>query len=74
MGKGLTNELKAAFPYLIPANELEISNLTLSPYLIIDPCLLAGFILFFFKLAEGSFIISIHPSRFTFLFTYITYM
>jgi len=38
MGKGLTNELKAAFPDLIPANELGISNLTLSPDLIIDPC------------------------------------
>ena len=44
MGKGLTNELKAAFPDLIPANELGISNLTLSPDLIIDPCWLAGFI------------------------------
>jgi hypothetical protein len=33
MGKGLTNELKAAFPDLIPANELGISNLTLSLFL-----------------------------------------
>ena len=57
MGKGLTNELKAAFPDLIPANELGISNLTLSPDLIIDPCWLAGFIS-----AEGCFIISIHKS------------
>ena len=57
MGKGLTNELKAAFPDLIPANELGISNLTLSPDLIIDPCWLAGFIS-----AEGCFIISIHES------------
>jgi hypothetical protein len=42
MGKGLTNELKAAFPDLVPANELGISDLTLSlvkaPDLIIDPC------------------------------------
>ena len=38
MGKGLTNELKAAFPYLIPAKELGISDLNLSPDLIIDPC------------------------------------
>lgn len=38
MGKGLTNELKAAFPDLVPANELGISDSTLSPDLIIDPC------------------------------------
>jgi hypothetical protein len=38
MGKGLTNELKAAFPDLIPAKELGISYLNLSPDLIIDPC------------------------------------
>jgi len=38
MGKGLTNELKTAFPDLITANELGISDLTLSPDLIIDPC------------------------------------
>ena len=31
MGKGLTNELKAAFSNLISANELEISDLTFSP-------------------------------------------
>ena len=30
MGKGLTNELKAAFPDPLPANELGISDLTLS--------------------------------------------
>jgi len=30
MGKGLTNELKAAFPDILPANELGISDLTLS--------------------------------------------
>lgn len=57
MGKGLTNELKAAFPDLIPAKELGISYLNLSPDLIIDPCWLAGFIS-----AEGCFIISIHES------------
>ena len=51
MGKGLTNELKAAFPNLLPANELVISDLTLSPDLIIDPRWLAGFIS-----AEGCFI------------------
>ena len=55
MGKGLTSELKAAFPDLVPANELGISDATLSPDLIIDPCWLAGFIS-----AEGCFIISIH--------------
>ena len=41
MGKGLTNELKAAFPYLLSANELGVSDLTLSlakaADLIIDP-------------------------------------
>ena len=47
MGKGLTNELKAAFPDLIPANERGVFDLTLSPDLRIDPCGLAGFILFF---------------------------
>jgi hypothetical protein len=63
MGKGLTNELKAAFPDLLPANELGISDLTLSlakakaPDLIIDPCWLAGFIS-----AEGCFIIGIYES------------
>jgi len=57
MGKGLTNELKAAFPDLLPANELGISDLTLSPDLIIDPCWLAGFIS-----AEGCFIIGIFES------------
>lgn len=38
MGKGLTNELKAAFPDLIPAKELGISDLNLYPDLIIDHC------------------------------------
>jgi hypothetical protein len=38
MNKGLTSELKAAFPDLVPANELGISDSTLSPDLIIDPC------------------------------------
>jgi len=61
MGKGLTNELKAAFPDILPANELGISDLTLSlakaPDLIIDPCWLAGFIS-----AEGCFIIGIYKS------------
>jgi len=57
MGKGLTSELKAAFPDLVPANELGISDATLSPDLIIDPCWLAGFIS-----AEGCFILSIHKS------------
>lgn len=57
MGKGLTNELKTAFPDLITANELGISDLTLSPDLIIDPCWLAGFIS-----AEGCFIIGIYKS------------
>jgi len=61
MGKGLTNELKTAFPDILPANELEISDLTLSlakaADLIIDPCWLAGFIS-----AEGCFIISVHQS------------
>ena len=57
MGKGLTNELKPAFPYLVSENELGISDLTLSQDLIIDPNWLAGFIS-----AEGCFIISIFKS------------
>ena len=57
MGKGLTSELKTVFPDLVPANELGISNLTLSKDLIINPNWLAGFIS-----AEGCFIISIHES------------
>lgn len=57
MGKGLTNELKTGFPYLVSENELGISNLTLSQDLIIDPNWLAGFIS-----AEGCFILSIFKS------------
>ena len=59
IGKGLKNELNTAFPHLVSANELGISDLTLSMWsdLKLDPNWFAGF-----TSAEGCFIISVFQS------------